>query len=101
MIDDVAQKKIMEAYEKILIAESTAKISDVADLFVRALIGDRKSAGNQIAKLSNSNIEGIEDLLDMYVGKGKNMKDAESFNKLWSDLYNALYNAIFRTVRGR
>lgn len=95
------KERIQEAYETMLTEAKTAKISDVADLFLRALIGDRSYAGREIAKLSNSDIEGIEPLLDKYVGRGKDMKDPGAYNKLWDDLYKALHDAIAKTIKGR
>lgn len=103
MIDDVAQEKIMEAYEKSVLQEAVKDLSEagsdvplgtIADIFARYLVGDRAAAVNQLKKHSKQKIEKFDQLLFDYVGGGSDMKDPGAYNKLYANLQKAITNAL-------
>lgn len=90
MIDDEAQKNIREAYEKTILKEGTINedtIRDVADIFTRFLIGDRKIAIRQLKSLEKSPIKGIDgtgELIDRALDPKTG--DMTNWNKLFGNL---------------
>lgn len=74
MIDDVAQKKIMEAYEKV-------------DNFIRYLIGDKKIALRYLTSLNPPKLA-IPPAGDEY-------------NEMYDAMFKAIMKAIQTTVRGK
>ena len=87
MIDDVAQKKIMEAYEKTVLNEAVGGLEPIVDNFVRYLMGDKKVSLRYLTSLTPP--------------KMAIPNPGEEFNEMWYAMHKAIMKAIQTTVRGK
>jgi len=87
MIDDVAQKKIMEAYEKTVLNEALSmELNRVIDNFVRYLIGDRKNAIRELEKLIKTDVPFSQ-------------KSTDEYNKMFNSLYSDIKKAVEKNIK--
>ena len=92
MIDDVAQQKIREAYEKTVLNEArtdealSMELNRVIDNFARYLIGDRKNAIRELEKLIKTSVPFPQ-------------KSTDEYNKMFNSLYSDIKKAVEKNIK--
>ena len=85
MIDDRAQQKILEAYEKTILNEVTSNIKDVAHDMARLIMGDKDIA-----------LKSLNKSLPL---EQATFQPGPEYNKAFTQLFKDIESAIIKALR--